>query len=175
MQKENDNMNKEDMTNTIPSVQKALNKLISEELAAGLFYNGCLLAAGAITDESFARFFNETAVDELEDHMKHLKHWAISNGYSVPFKPKDYEKYAEKGIKQLNNLKSGKDINYYIDEAIKSEEDAIASYDEIMQDDNIPYDLYAIMQQNMYDEIDHLEGLKFLKYAFDADAYVNAY
>lgn len=175
MQKENDIMNKEDMTTKTPSVQKALNRLISEEIAAGMFYNGCLLAIGEIPDQSFIKLFSETAVDELDDHMEHLKFWAIANGYSVPFKPKDFEKYAEKAIKQLNSLKAGKDVSYYIDEAIKSEEDAIASYDEVMQDDNIPYELYAIMQQNLYDEMDHLESLKFLKYAFDTDAYVNVY
>ena len=43
-------MNKEDMTTKTPSVQKALNRLISEEIAAGMFYNGCLLAVGEIPD-----------------------------------------------------------------------------------------------------------------------------
>ena len=163
------------MTTKIPSVQRALNKLIAEEFIAGMFYNGCLLAAAKVSNEAFCKLFAETAADELNDHLLHLKKWAILNEYDVPFKLKDYEKYAENAVKQLNNIKKDKDLDYYIDEAIKSEQDAIASYEEALKDDNIPYDLYAIMQQNYYDEIDHLESLNFLKYAFGAEATVVAY
>lgn len=168
-------MDKDDMTTKIPSVQKALNRLISEEFVAGMFYNCCLTAAPQPSNEAFDKLFSEIAVDELNDHLANLKRWAIMNDYDVPFTFKHYEKYAEEAVKQLNSIKRDKDFNYYINEALKSEQDAIKSYEEALKDDNIPYELYVIIQQNYYDELDHLESLNFLNYAFSAEALVAAY
>lgn len=162
MQKEDDIMHKNETT----SVQKTLNKLISEELIAGMFYNGCILAVGQTIDKAFYKLFTEIASDELNDHLAHLKAWAVENDYHVPFKLKEYEKYANKSYSQLNRIKLDEKVIYYIDEAIKSEEDAIKSYEEAMEDDNIPYDLYAILQQNYYDEVEHLDKLTFIRYAY---------
>jgi len=63
-----------DNPNYSESIQKALNKLISEEWLAGNTY---LLFASSIDreDRSFKAVsdaFVETAVDELQDHMKSL-------------------------------------------------------------------------------------------------------
>ena len=68
-------------------------------------------------------------------------------------------------------IKMYEDPLYYIDEAIKSEQFAIASYEEVLQDTtNIPYELNAIMLQNYYDELEHLDDLMVMKYAIEAGA-----
>jgi hypothetical protein len=84
---------------------------------------------------------------------------------------KDYIKYAPECNKQLDKIKMYEDPLYYIDEAIKSEQFAIASYEEVLQDTtNIPYELNAIMLQNYYDELEHLDDLMVMKYAIEAGA-----
>ena len=83
--------------------------------------------------------FVEIAVDELDDHCKKLCDWAIANDYSVPFKFKDYEKFAEKKtVEQFNSLKEEQEASYYVAEAIKSEEEAIKSYNEALEYDDLP-------------------------------------
>ena len=163
-------MDNDEMTNKSPSVQKILNKLISEEIAASMFYNGCMIAAEDKTNEAFNKLFSTIADDELNDHYNKLKNWAVANDYSVPFKLKDYNKYAEESIKQLENLKKNKDLSYYVDEAIKSEQMALSSYVEALENDSVPYDLNALMMQNYYDECEHYDNLSFMKYAFGAEA-----
>lgn len=152
-------------------IQKILNKLISEEVIANNFYVGCIAAACKCQRSVFGEMFVEIAVDELDDHCKHLCEWATANDYSVPFKFKDYEKHAGKSVvDQFNDLKEDGEASYYISEAIKSEEDAIKSYDEALAYEDLPQDLNAILIQNKYDEIEHLENLSVLKNAIDNQA-----
>lgn len=162
-------MKTEDLTIKTPSIQRILNKLIAEEIIANMFYNGCIYEAKEIAVDAFQKLFSEIADDELYDHYAQLKKWALDNGYDVPFKLKDLEKYADACVKQLNALKSAKKLAYYIDEAIKSEQDAIKSYEAALKTDDLPYDLNAIMLQNYYDEVSHLDNLTFLKYAIEAE------
>lgn len=154
----------------IISVQKTLNKVISEEIIANIFYNACILAVEDKTNNAFNKLFSTIAEDELNDHYQKLKNWAIKNDYTVPFKLKELSKYAETSVKQLENLKKNKDLEYYVDEAIKSEQLALASYTEVLENDEIPYDLNALIIQIYYDEQEHLERLSFMKYAFNTSA-----
>ena len=56
-------------------------------------------------------------------------------GYNV----KDYEKFAEKKtVEQFNSLKEEQEASYYVAEAIKSEEEAIKSYNEALEYDDLP-------------------------------------
>ncbi len=115
MRKENDEL----FSN---KVQKILKKLISEEYIASDFYTGCVKSTCKCQAKLFGEMFIDIALDEVNDHAKKLIDWAIDNDYDVPFKYKDYEKFAEpKVVKQFNALKAGQDAKYYIDEAIKSE------------------------------------------------------
>ena len=160
--------NKEDNPLYDAKIQKILNKLISEEVIANSFYIGCIAAACKCQKAVISDMFVEIAVDELDDHYKKLCEWAIANDYSVPFKFKDYEKIAEKKtVEQFNSLKEEQEASYYVAEAIKSEEEAIKSYNEALEYDDLPQDLNAILLQNKYDEIEHYENLDTLKNAID--------
>ena len=81
---------------------------------------------------------------------------------------KDYEKYASKSVvEQFDKLKDNQEASYYIEEALKSEKDAIQSYEEAMKYEDLPQELNAILLQNYYDEIEHNENLQALKMAVD--------
>lgn len=157
-------------------IQKILNKLISEETIAHDFYVACTMAATKEVAREFSKMFISTAVDEMDDHCRALAQWAHDNGYSVPFKYKDYKKHANsKVFKQLDDLKQGKDAKYYVDEAIKSENDAITSYEEAMKYDGLPYELHSICMKNYYDEQQHLDDLQTLATAIDANTHLTWY
>ena len=148
---------------------KLLKKLISEEMIAHDMYVGSVIACKDKQRDMIRDMFIHIAEDELDDHAKNLIEWALSNGYDVPFKYKDYEKYAgEATVRQFNTLKSGEDADYYIDQALKAEEDAIASYGEALQMEDMPPDLLPILTRNYYDELEHLEELNSLKIACEA-------
>lgn len=156
-------------------VQKVLKKLISEETIAHDFYVGCIAATCTCQSQHFAKVFCETAKDELDDHCKKLVEWAIMNDYDVPFKYKDYEKFAdEKVVKQFNSLKQGQDAFYYIQEALKSEQFAIESYEEALKIE-MPYELHAIILQNYYEEFEHLQTLQTMVFAFENNAVLANY
>lgn len=158
------------MTTEDRKIQKLLNKLMSEEMLAHMFYMGCIVATCKCKSSVFAEMFIDIAKDELEDHFMHLKDWAIANDFEVPFKLKDYIKYAENDNKRLDNLKKDQEALYYVNEAIISENFALKSYTEALQDEAVPYDLNCILMQNYYDECEHLETLSVLKYALEAGA-----
>ena len=160
--------NREDDPLYDKEIQKILNKLISEETIANCFYIGCIAAACKCQKTAFSDMFVEIATDEMDDHCKHLCEWAVANDYSVPFKFKDYEKFADKAVvDQFNKLKENEDASYYVAEALKSEEDAIKSYDEALKYEDLPQALNAILLQNRYDEVEHYENLATLKNAID--------
>lgn len=145
-----------DMDAEQKKIQKMLNRLISEEIIARDFYNGCINACNK--SDFFKDDFEKVAEDEFEDHAKNMIDWAKENGYSVPFKYGDYEKYAdEECVKQLKNLKKDEEIGYYLSEAVKSEVNAIKSYEEFVWNNDIPMDLKGILLRNYYDELEHLD------------------
>lgn len=159
-----------------PKVQKLLSKLISEEQIASEFYRGCIKATCPCQSAEFGSIFSEIAKDELDDHAAKLIAYAIENDYDVPFKYKDYEKYAEdKVVKQFNALKTGEKTKYYISEAVKSEELAIKSYDEAIHTEDIPYDVVSLLYQNYYDELEHYSKLKILEDALKAGAQLKGF
>lgn len=93
------------------------------------------------------------------------------NDFTVPCQDKEYKKYASPECWKLyDSMKDEQDLEYYIDLAIKSEKDAIASYEEALNDSEVPYELVAILHKNLYDEIEHLEDLNTLKTAVEASA-----
>lgn len=152
-------------------VQKLLNKLISEETIAHDFYVGAAMAACKCQRESFGNTFIDIADDEFNDHCKHLVEWADVHNYTVPFKYKDYERYAsETSVRLLNSLKRDRNADYYIEQATKVELDAIESYKTALELDDVPEDLYALLQSIYFDELQHLETLQTMKYVIDIGA-----
>ena len=155
-------------------VQKALNKLISEEWLAGNTYT---LFASSVdrSDRNYMAVkeaFVDTAVDELQDHMKSMLDFALGYRYDIPSTFAEFKKYADKeDVKLFESFKKGKDSAYYLELAIESEERAIKSYEEVMEgiDDLVLLpELQAILKNNYYDEVEHLDSFKFLKYTIDA-------
>lgn len=154
-----------------PKIQKALNKLISEEIIAHDQYIGSIVATCKCQADQFAQMFVKIADDEYDDHFKKLVEYAIANDYDVPYKYKDYEKYADpKVFKLLNNLKSGEKTQYYIDKAVEAEKLAVDSYSVIASDAELSYDFTSILWQIYYDEVEHLEKFQILSDALKAGA-----
>lgn len=151
-------------------IQDILSKLISEEQIAHDFYIGCTVATYQEEAEQFKKMFIKIADDELNDHCRKLTEWAIDNDYDVPFKYKDYEKYADKKVfRSVESLKTSEKAKFYIDKSIEQEEIAIASYAEAIKTtelvEELPYSLYEILMQNYLDEKEHLSKLQLLKEA----------
>lgn len=151
-------------------LQDLLNKLISEEMLANLAYRTAVMKCKLIDAVKLNKLFQTIADDELADHYKNLVTFAAMNDFTVPVQEKEYKKYASKECwKIYDNLKKEQDISYYIKEMVELEKDAIASYDAALKTD-IPYELVALIQPILYDEIEHLDDLKTLSIAIDASA-----
>ena len=154
-----------------PKIQKALNKLISEEIIASEQYIGSIVATCTCQSSEFAQMFEDIADDEYDDHYKKLVAYAIANDYDVPFKWKDHEKHAEpKAFRLLSSLKTGEKTKYYIEKAVESEKLAVESYMQIAQDPDLPYEFTSICWQIYYDEVEHLSKLAILNDALAAGA-----
>ncbi len=167
-------------------VQDILSKLISEEMLANMTYRNAIIAGYDpdkvwMTNDAVIlnKPFQTIADDELGDHHKALTTFAFINGYTVPFQEKDFKKFAsEKAWKGYDGMKRGQDAIYYIDLMIDLEKDAIKSYEDAMKLEDVPYELYTILQKNYYDECEHLDDLNTLKIATEAGAelaWTNAY
>lgn len=155
-------------------VQKALNKLISEEWLAGNTY---MLFASALDRadrnlQAVCQAFVDTAVDELSDHMKSLLEFAAACGYDVPATYAEFKKHADKeDVKLFETFKKGKDSAYYLDLAIEAEKRAFKSYEEVIESlDELALlpELQGILKNNYYDEVEHYESFTFLKYTIEA-------
>lgn len=147
---------------TVKNTQKILNKLISEERIAVDFYLGAISNVNPTQRCIIEEKFTEIGIDEKNDHLKKLVRFANTFGYDVPFKYKDFEKYASKKmVSKFNGLKNGKDALYYIENAIESEKDAIQSYEEALAEECV-FDFQPVLLNAYYDEIQHLEDLELL-------------
>ena len=158
-------------------IQDLLNKLISEEMLANMSYRNAIVSGFDIDKiiidniKILNKPFQLIANDELADHHKALVIFAIQNGYTVPIQDKEFKKYAsDTAWKGYDQMKHGQDTMYYIDLMIELEKDAIKSYEDAMNIDDVPYELYSILQKNYYDECEHLSDLNTLKVATEAGA-----
>ena len=141
------------------TTQKVLNKVISEEILATALYEGSL--GNVKPDEMFLieEKFSEIAKDERDDHLASLVKYATVNGYEVPFKSSEVNKHAAKKLVSLvNGVKSKQDAVYYIEKAIKSEEDAVESYEDVLSEE-VADDLKPLLLKLYYEELQHLDEL----------------
>src|SRR5574344_1453928 len=146
-------------------LQKHLARLISEEYFAGELYN--LFANATCPEEKqiVNGIFTETAKDEHEDHMQGMISWCDAFGYRYPATYHEFKKCSgENAVKQFKGFKPGKRADYYLNEAIKSEIDAIKSYKWAIDecDTSDKQEIASILLKNYYDEQEHLESFKFL-------------
>ena len=162
-QKENPFFNKD--------IQEATARLISEEYIAAAIYIQATMAAESESVDVIADLFNQTAKDELDDHMAELVKWCRDYGYDVPCSEKEFRKEADKDlVKLLDSMKKKQNAGYYLDLAAKSEELAIASYKKVLELKDICQftDLQATLWHIYYDEEQHLRDINSTKAAFNA-------
>lgn len=169
MQLESEHMENNNEKNA--KVQKALNKLIADEWFAGNVYRMFAIAVNGEHRDAIVGQLLSVASDELNDHYKSLVDYALQNGYSVPATYSEMKKLADKAdVKLFENAKKSADALWYVDEAIESEKRAIAAYEEYVDDyeyTKIP-ELFMILQNNYYDEQQHLKDFSFTKSMIEA-------
>ena len=152
-------------------LQKVVQTLISEEYFAYQLYLFSSLAVCKEDRGVVADLFNEIMTDELDDHMKSLIEWCVEYNVDVPCSEAEFKRLAAAKIsRQVSQLKKNKDAGYYIDEAVKSEELAIASYKEALEEDEVSQftDLQSILWNIYYDEAEHLQNINSAKIAYEA-------
>ena len=154
------------------SIQDALNKLISDEWFAGHIYKQFILLVKADDRAKIASQMLDIANDEIDDHLKSLVEFALSYGFSVPSTYNEMKKFADKDdIKLFESCKKDEDALFYIEKGIESEKRAIEAYQVYVDDYNFAHDytdMKLIVQNNYYDELDHLHTLEFMKDSIEA-------
>lgn len=170
MKKEQENSNYNE------KVQKALNKLISDEWFAGNVYMQFVLLMDAASRKIAKEQFIDVANDELNDHMASLVDFALTNNYDVPATYSKMKKEADKeDVKLFEDCKRAESLDWYLQQAIDAEERAIETYEKYVDDPEFaafPI-LQMTIQNNYYDEVEHLKQFKFMKYTLDAAKMVN--
>ena len=82
------------------------------------------------------------------------------------------KKFADKDdIKLFENCKKNEDALFYIEKGIEAEKRAIEAYQKYVDDYDFAHehqDFKLIVSNNYYDEIDHLNKLKFMKDSLEA-------
>ena len=152
-------------------LQDAVRKLISEEYFAYQLYLSSKMAVKKEERGVLFDLFTTIATDELDDHMKMLIDWCVEYNVDVPCSEVDFKKYADKKVsRQVLQLKKNKDAGYYLDEARKSEELAIASYKEVLNGEDVCQftDLQSILWKIYYEEAEHLRDIDTTRIAYDA-------
>lgn len=152
-------------------LQDAVRKLISEEYFAYQLYLFSKMAVKKEDRGVLFDLFTTIATDELDDHMKMLIDWCVEYNVDVPCSEVDFKKYADKKVsRQVLQLKKNKDAGYYLDEARKSEELAIASYKEVLNGEDVCQftDLQSILWKIYYEEAEHLRDIDTTRIAYDA-------
>lgn len=156
-------------------IQKILNKLISEEWLAGNMYSFYMQAVDPKERSLVFDMFGAISDDEIDEHYKSLVDWALLYGYDVPCTLRDIERHASKNaVRLFNSFTKNKDAMYYVNKTIEAEEDAILSYQEALQCEELVQfgDLQAIILRNYTDELQHLENLGIYEYSDSITAQV---
>ena len=152
-------------------LQDAVRKLISEEYFAYQLYLFSKMAVKKEDRGVLFDLFTTIATDELDDHMKTLIDWCVEYNVDVPCSEAEFKKCAATKVsRQVSQLKKNKDAGYYLEEARKSEELAIASYKEALEGGDVCQftDLQSILWKIYYEEAEHLKDIDTAKIAYDA-------
>jgi len=158
---------------TEKKVQKVIGKLISEEWIATELYRSLVISCSEDARMTIAKMFHANADEEYLDHFTKLVNFAISGGLEIPCRFEEYAKKADERAVKLMKFKKGGDAEYCIGVAIESEELAVESYAEVLNDEEIPQEVKARVFEMYYDEIEHLNNLKTLLLATKVGAYLN--
>lgn len=159
----NDNIDK--------NIQAMLNKLIADEWFAGNIYKQFILLVNPSQKSLIEDEMLDIANDELGDHMAALIGFASKNGYEFPVTYAELKKYADKkDVKLFESCKKNQDALFYVQEGIESEKRAIETYEKYVFDQDLKriQDLDIIVQNNYYDEQDHLKKFNFIAESIQA-------
>jgi ferritin-like protein len=154
-------------------LQDAVRCLVAEEYYAYQLYFMSRLAVRPGDRPTVSELFAVIAADEMDDHMKTLIEWCSEYGVEFPCTEKDFKKHARAAVqKQVSALKKNQDAGYYIREALKSEELAMAAYRQVL---DMPEtceftDLQGALWKIYYDEAEHLANLRTAGIAYDANS-----
>lgn len=152
-----------EMTKEEKSNQKIINRVVSESFISNSFFNGCISACSKDQCKIIERMFTEIASKEFENGYIKVNKFAYLNDFDVPFKFKDYEKYAnEKIVKIFNSLKNNENIEYYIEKAIEFQSLIVESYQEYLKNVDMDIELNALLLSNYYSECETSDKLKIL-------------
>ena len=153
-------------------VQEAINKLAADEWFAGQIYKQFILLVKHEDRSKIAGEMLEVADDELDDHLRSIIEFALSYGFSVPSNYNEMKKLADKeDVKLFENCKKNENALFYIEKGIEAEERAIQTYQKYFDDYEFAHffqDFKLIVQNNYYDEIDHLKKFQFMKNSLEA-------
>ena len=152
-----------EMTKEEKSNQKIINRIVSESFISNSFFNGCISACSKDQCKIIEKMFTEIASREFENGYVKVNKFAYINGFDIPFKFKDYEKYAnEKIVKIFNSLKNNENIEYYIEKAIEFQSLIVESYQEYLSNVDMDIELNALLLNNYYSECETSDKLKIL-------------
>lgn len=152
-----------EMTKEEKSNQKIINRVVSESFISNSFFNGCISACSKDQCKIIEKMFTEIASKEFENGYIKVNKFAYLNDFDVPFKFKDYEKYAnEKIVKIFNSLKNNENIEYYIEKAIEFQSLIVESYQEYLMNVDMDIELNALLLSNYYSECEISDKLKIL-------------
>jgi len=153
------------------NIQKLLDKLISDEWFAGHIYKQFILLIDKNERHQVEEQLLDTACDELDDHMMSLVKFACENGYEVPTTYNELKKNADKDdIKLFESCKKNENAQWYITKVIDAEKRAIETYEKYINEEyvRINPDLSLIVNNNYYDEVEHLSQYNFINDSLEA-------
>jgi len=155
-----------------PQIQRALDRLISEEWFAGQMYKQFVLMVNPADRHLICETMVEVADDELNDHFKSLVKFAVDNGFDYPANYTEMKRYADKqDVKDFESAKKGQDAMYYIDKSIASEQRAIESYQKLLDNYELAskyQDFKLVLMNAYYDEQQHLKDFEFIKSSIES-------
>ena len=162
-------MKKEDKDQDI---QRAINRLMSEEWFAGQMYKQFILLVDPSDRHLICEKMAEVANDELDDHFKSIAQFAVDNGFDIPANYNEMKRYADKqDVRDFESAKKNQDAMYYIDKAVASEQRAIESYQKYLDDYDFAskfQDFKLILMNAYYDEQQHLKDFQFMKSSIES-------
>lgn len=155
------------------TIQKYINKWISEEWFAGRVYE--LIGKTCYENQEHNDVYIDVSVDEINDHLQNLVDFARQYGFTYPMSYKEFLRYAgdddinffEK-FRGMTDMDTDKKYQALLNKSIESEKRAIASYSEGLQalnnyDGMEAFELRQVAVNNLADEYDHLDKFNFLQ------------
>lgn len=138
------------------ALKDKLNAILADEFLAYVNYKMCEVSMKGNKQSLLERLAQQHGLDELDDHYQNLVDWMQSKGLKVVTSIKDMEKITNCTVFEI---KDGMHTSEIVDILIKSEEEAIAAYEKVLDDEAVKYDLREMLARFLSDERKHLKSL----------------